>query len=80
MGLVKPGQENPALTRLNAWIVCGASVSKRCAIGGSSVPVRQRIASAIWDNLAHVPGALLLMLASAAVLVWTFRPGRPAGA
>jgi hypothetical protein len=47
---------------------------------GSSVPVRQRIASAIWDNLAHVPGALLLMLASAAVLVRTFRPGRPAGA
>jgi hypothetical protein len=29
---------------------------------------------------AHVPGALLLMLGSAAVLVWTFRPGRPAGA
>jgi hypothetical protein len=29
---------------------------------------------------AHVPGALLLMLGSAAVLVWTFLPHRPAGA
>lgn len=49
-------------------IVVFAASFVQAALGGDAT---------MW---AHVPGALLLMFGSAAVLVWTFRPRQPASA